>query len=940
MTNISTLRLVNLSPRHTNNNNANTPILLLPGPFVIMQGSPGDGMANTVDSMPMLPPPSLLNATTAASGTTSRCNSAASEELDSEVSQGENGGGDNCNNNEPAVACPTSPLATDNSKYATRRPRSNSKTEGGLHLPLGTSSTIMRNAMNNFISSSGGGYNNDNTSSPLRGAADKSNNKTDDNNGGDELWEEEVSLPLENDNDENEQGKGGSPLFLKQKSNYASAEGQTVIANTPSDDDIISSANDIENNGASTETINAKSEEKEQDNGNNRPLHSSKTPEELQAIQKWQHECSRQELSHFDEANENIKLLIHRRKRTREREALRNVRRNNNSSMQQQNIRSMSTSPPLVTATSASSSSSSSSSDESLSQQLANNSTTVTATADAASTIAASKEKEKDPLTEITNALELANNHRTWYQKDGRLIVFESLPHMSLQGVVTHPVTIREGASNNKDVVTLAPGCAVMAEAAYILDSITLRQVYPITTTPGKPRGKSKKSSSNSTPSGPQLAFLKITAPSTGYILSSVHSYPLLLPGLPTTYTNIHHWPWRITCQPDGAYVRKGLELVTDHIGTLPYGTVCCVTKKVVNGMGLNRLRIEAHLEKVQQDDNDDHDQGDGNNASNASNEDDAFGMIKYSGYISEFLNPLSGQRGNVAEPLPFPVPALYKVIHSKGCVIRSGVELSTTQIGFAPPNSILSIIGRSYSDHPGHNCIERLKLAGGGGWISVTLNKRPPGNEALVSMVGVDGSFDPNDPAKFHFESMRKVMEELHADNGDGGGTNGNVVNGSNSINTNASGSRSEARATFRRCSSYADLSEIGDDDAQSSSSVIPDINTDGNVGGVASSTLSISPGVPTLFRSGVVGGVGGPCASSMDAIRESSGDNHHHNNSNNPNRCLICLSDERTATIVHGETGHIACCLTYARILKARGDNCPVCRLPIDLVIQQFWA
>ena len=30
-----------------------------------------------------------------------------------------------------------------------------------------------------------------------------------------------------------------------------------------------------------------------------------------------------------------------------------------------------------------------------------------------------------------------------------------------------------------------------------------------------------------------------------------------------------------------------------------------------------------------------------------------------------------------------------------------------------------------------------------------------------------------------------------------------------------------------------------------------------------------------------------------------------------------------ERNATIVHGETGHIASCLTCARILKARGDN-----------------
>ena len=54
----------------------------------------------------------------------------------------------------------------------------------------------------------------------------------------------------------------------------------------------------------------------------------------------------------------------------------------------------------------------------------------------------------------------------------------------------------------------------------------------------------------------------------------------------------------------------------------------------------------------------------------------------------------------------------------------------------------------------------------------------------------------------------------------------------------------------------------------------------------------------------------------------------------------CLICLTDERDATIVHGGTGHIATCLGCARILKARGDNCPVCRLPIDMVIQQFWA
>ena len=41
-----------------------------------------------------------------------------------------------------------------------------------------------------------------------------------------------------------------------------------------------------------------------------------------------------------------------------------------------------------------------------------------------------------------------------------------------------------------------------------------------------------------------------------------------------------------------------------------------------------------------------------------------------------------------------------------------------------------------------------------------------------------------------------------------------------------------------------------------------------------------------------------------------------------------------------VHGETGHIACCLLCARALQARGASCPVCRLPVDVVIQHFFA
>jgi len=63
-------------------------------------------------------------------------------------------------------------------------------------------------------------------------------------------------------------------------------------------------------------------------------------------------------------------------------------------------------------------------------------------------------------------------------------------------------------------------------------------------------------------------------------------------------------------------------------------------------------------------------------------------------------------------------------------------------------------------------------------------------------------------------------------------------------------------------------------------------------------------------------------------------------HKETDRGNPCVICLSEERTATLVHGGTGHIVCCLQCARVLKAENDPCPVCRLPIDLVIQHFFA
>ncbi|KAL3769005.1 hypothetical protein ACHAW5_007831 [Stephanodiscus triporus] len=265
--------------------------------------------------------------------------------------------------------------------------------------------------------------------------------------------------------------------------------------------------------------------------------------------------------------------------------------------------------------------------------------------------------------------------------------------------------------------------------------------------------------------------------------------------------------------------------------------------------------------------------------------------------------------------------------------------------------------------------------------------------------MVGIDASFDPNDPGRFHLISTRRVMEKLslHANSnadeigcrsdqgvGDGEGSGGMMMSisidgdGSNGVGVNDDANtvqirkmttRFLQRATRRSLAHNADLSDVGKEPQQehklSSASIsgVDDAVSNALLNMSLTCSNSVSRGftsaaVPTLSRSSC--GVGGAIITSalsassssstgcpgvqsnnMDSIRESSfvfRDGRRRGDPNN--RCLICLSDERTSTIVHGETGHIACCLACARILKARGDSCPVCRLPIDLVIQHFWA
>ena len=137
----------------------------------------------------------------------------------------------------------------------------------------------------------------------------------------------------------------------------------------------------------------------------------------------------------------------------------------------------------------------------------------------------------------------------------------------------------------------------------------------------------------------------------TGYTTLSLDGYPLLGPGVASMYLDPTTWIWRVTC-PAGAYVREGLDLSTQHIDTLPYGTFIHVTRRCINNQGLSRLRTHATIPDVLP-------------TTSSCGQQQQIGGVEgrvVDGWCSELLNPLSGQRGIIAQPLPFPVPALYRV--------------------------------------------------------------------------------------------------------------------------------------------------------------------------------------------------------------------------------------------------------------------------------------
>jgi hypothetical protein len=132
-----------------------------------------------------------------------------------------------------------------------------------------------------------------------------------------------------------------------------------------------------------------------------------------------------------------------------------------------------------------------------------------------------------------------------------------------------------------------------------------------------------------------------------------MHDYPYIGPGSPLDYvpnykapksdsSNAHSvesmsWIWRVVYQPDGAFVRNGAELISDQIATLPYGSFCNVHEKIINDMGLSRLKIQAVVREsccaVESKEEE-----------RAEMNGDGGDWKEISGWTSLFINPLSGE--------------------------------------------------------------------------------------------------------------------------------------------------------------------------------------------------------------------------------------------------------------------------------------------------------
>jgi hypothetical protein len=258
------------------------------------------------------------------------------------------------------------------------------------------------------------------------------------------------------------------------------------------------------------------------------------------------------------------------------------------------------------------------------------------------------------------------NTNCRWWQPDynHQLAILRDIPTKLHNGNVLRTV-----------IGSLPPGTTLIARDIVHLDSSTLQRlpVLPLrrmendcndetgrmAATPRRVYARGQKG---------VIQLLQVETPEgrTGYAVSCLEGYSLLAPGLPQHYVDPQLWMWRVTC-PAGAFVREGLDLCTQHRDTIPFGSLIHVTRRSINNQGLSRLKTHGIIPDSSLEIDHEPQRTQRMAAPTLTPDNNDMGERHVDGFCSELLNPLSGQRGVVVQPLPFPVPAIYLVILPDG---------------------------------------------------------------------------------------------------------------------------------------------------------------------------------------------------------------------------------------------------------------------------------
>lgn len=273
----------------------------------------------------------------------------------------------------------------------------------------------------------------------------------------------------------------------------------------------------------------------------------------------------------------------------------------------------------------------------------------------------------------------------------------------------------------------------------------------------------------------------------------------------------------------------------------------------------------------------------------------------------------------------------LYKVVCSQGAVVRSGPELQSPHVCTKEFGAVVESLERRFNDLG----LARIRIATG--WISEILNPLSGLSGRIVEPIAM------STPLRYKVivgggcvvrsgvETASTIIKIIPY---------GEYIDVVERRWTEHPAHCCQRRFRLRDGSGWVSThqsSSGGDVDAVPAISLIgpTPLNDDGDAGSTNSSRSTPSPG--PLDHNGEEK----PCPCTVKVAQDVSNNkdivDKDSMSAEDKERlmCIICMDEYKTAMLVHGEIGHIVTCMSCARILFARGDHCPICRLPISSIV-----